>query len=77
MKVCTDNQIAVLITTSQGVFLLYPNCTLDTCRPFQELLSPVVEVFLTPDRGWGVKAAQPIQHSSFIVELVGGCIAAQ
>ena len=30
-----------------------------------------MEVFLTRDRGWGVKAAQPIAKGSFIVEYAG------
>ena len=41
------------------------------CRPFHQLPSPAVQLFLTEGRGWGVKAAQPIHHSSFIVEFVG------
>ena len=41
------------------------------CRPFHQLQSPKVEVFLTLDRGWGVKAAQPITKGIFIVEYAG------
>ena len=41
------------------------------CRPFHQLRSPEVEVFLTTNRGWGVKAAEPIQKGSFIVEYAG------
>lgn len=41
------------------------------CRSFEELKSPLVEAFLTPNRGWGVKAAQPIQDGCFVVEYVG------
>lgn len=42
-----------------------------SCRPFQELPSPCVQIFLTEGRGWGVKAAHTILCSSFIVEFVG------
>ena len=41
------------------------------CRPFHELQSPEVKVFLTTNRGWGVKAAQPISKGTFIVEYAG------
>ena len=44
------------------------------CRSFEELKSTLVEAFLTPNRGWGVKAAQPIRDGSFVVEYVGGFI---
>jgi hypothetical protein len=44
------------------------------CRSFEELKSPLVEAFLTPNRGWGVKAAQPIQDGCFVVEYVGECL---
>ena len=40
-------------------------------RPFHQLQSPKVEVFLTGDRGWGVKAAEPIAKGSFVVEYAG------
>lgn len=40
-------------------------------RPFHELQSPQVEVFLTENRGWGVKAAQPISKGTFVVEYAG------
>lgn len=40
-------------------------------RPFHQLQSPKVEVFLTRDRGWGVKAAEPIARGSFVVEYAG------
>ncbi|KAL0040075.1 hypothetical protein WJX79_005221 [Trebouxia sp. C0005] len=43
-------------------------------RSFEELKAPLVEAFLTANRGWGVKAAQPIQDSCFIVEYVGEVI---
>ena len=44
-------------------------------RPFHQLQSPKVEVFLTRDRGWGVKAAEPVVKGSFIVEYAGKCFA--
>lgn len=43
-------------------------------RPFHQLQSPKVEVFLTGDRGWGVKAAEPVAKGSFIVEYAGKCL---
>ncbi len=42
-----------------------------TNRPFVELASPAMEVFLTPDKGWGVRAAAFIPRGSFIVEYAG------
>ena len=42
-----------------------------TNRPFVELASPTMEVFLTPDKGWGVRAAAFIPRGSFIVEYAG------
>ena len=41
------------------------------CRPFQAMRSPQVESFLTENRGWGVRASQPIQKGTFIVEYAG------
>ena len=43
-------------------------------RPFHQLQSPKVEVFLTRDRGWGVKAAEHVPKGSFIVEYAGKCL---
>lgn len=42
------------------------------CRPFHDLQSPQVEVFLTDNRGWGVKAAETIMKGTFVVEYAGG-----
>ncbi|KAL0051651.1 hypothetical protein WJX82_011245 [Trebouxia sp. C0006] len=42
-----------------------------TNRPFHQLASPQVEVFLTTNRGWGVKAAEPIAKGTFIIEYAG------
>jgi hypothetical protein len=42
-----------------------------TNRPFVELALPHVEVFLTPDKGWGVRSAAFIPRGSFIVEYAG------
>ncbi|PSC72083.1 histone H3 Lys 36 methyltransferase ASH1 isoform A [Micractinium conductrix] len=42
-----------------------------TNRPFVELQSPSMEVFLTPDKGWGVRAAGFIPKGSFVVEYAG------
>lgn len=33
--------------------------------------SPQVEVFLTTNRGWGVKAGHPIKKGTFVVEYAG------
>lgn len=41
------------------------------CRPFHQLQSPEMEVFLTSNRGWGVKAGEPITRGAFIVEYAG------
>ncbi len=41
------------------------------CRPFHALPSPAMELFLTPDRGWGVAAGAPIPRGTFIVEYAG------
>ena len=41
------------------------------CRPFHQLKSPQVEVFLTTNRGWGVKAAEPLAKGTFIIEYAG------
>ena len=48
------------------------DCVVD--RPFHQLQSPKVEVFLTRDRGWGVKAAELVAKGSFIVEYAGKCL---
>ena len=41
------------------------------CRPFQAMRSPRMESFLTENRGWGVRASQPIRKGTFIVEYAG------
>ena len=41
------------------------------CRPFQAMRSPQMESFLTENRGWGVRASQPIRKGTFIVEYAG------
>ena len=33
---------------------------------------PPVEVFLTQEKGWGVRAAAPISKGAFVVEYAGG-----
>jgi hypothetical protein len=43
-------------------------------RPFHQLPSPPMEVFLTRDRGWGVRAAAPISAGVFLVEYAGEVI---
>ena len=45
--------------------------SLSVCRPFHQLSSPKVDVFLTSNRGWGVRAAEPIPKGTFIVEYAG------
>ena len=34
---------------------------------------PKMDLILTENRGWGVKAAAPIPKGTFIVEYAGGC----
>ena len=34
---------------------------------------PKMDLFLTENRGWGVKAAAPIPKGTFIVEYAGTC----
>ena len=41
------------------------------CRPFHLLPVPKTELFLTDNRGWGVKAAEQIPRGTFIVEYAG------
>lgn len=41
------------------------------CRPFHALSMPKTELFLTENRGWGVKAAEHIPRGTFIVEYAG------
>ncbi len=40
-------------------------------RQFHQLPQPRMEVFLTSDRGFGVRAAEPIARGSFVVEYTG------
>ena len=46
------------------------------CRPFQAMRSPQMQSFLTENRGWGVRASQPIRKGTFIVEYAGEPVAA-
>ena len=41
------------------------------CRPFSMLQLPKMDLILTENRGWGVKAAAPIPRGAFIVEYAG------
>ncbi|CAL8463009.1 g2543 [Coccomyxa elongata] len=43
-------------------------------RPFHALPMPKTELFLTENRGWGVKAAEHIPRGTFIVEYAGEVI---
>jgi hypothetical protein len=62
--------------------LSFIHCDRSTCpcgerctnRPFVELASPAMEVFLTPDKGWGVRASAFIPRGSFVVEYAGEVI---
>lgn len=40
-------------------------------RPFHLLPQPRMEVFLTDNRGHGVRAAEPIARGTFVVEYAG------
>ena len=40
-------------------------------RPFHLLRMPKLEVFLTDNRGWGVRAVDMMQRGDFICEYVG------
>jgi hypothetical protein len=42
-----------------------------SCRPFHALPQPKMELYLTEDKGWGVKAGEPIVRGTFIVEYAG------
>ncbi|DBB05766.1 TPA: Histone-lysine N-methyltransferase, H3 lysine-36 and H4 lysine-20 specific [Trebouxia sp. C0004] len=66
---CLNRQLCVLCDAK-----LCPCGTDCSNRSFEELKSPLVEAFLTPNRGWGVKAAQLLRDGSFIVEYVGAFI---
>ncbi|KAL0022877.1 hypothetical protein WJX77_002936 [Trebouxia sp. C0004] len=66
---CLNRQLCVLCDAK-----LCPCGTDCSNRSFEELKSPLVEAFLTPNRGWGVKAAQLLRDGSFIVEYVGEVI---
>ena len=46
---------------------------LTQCRPFSMLQLPKMDLILTENRGWGVKAAAPIPKGTFIVEYAGAC----
>jgi hypothetical protein len=48
----------------------------DRCanRPFHLLPLPPMEVFLTSDKGWGVRAAAPIPRGTFVCEYAGEVI---
>ncbi|BDA47993.1 probable histone-lysine N-methyltransferase, H3 lysine-36 and H4 lysine-20 specific isoform at N-terminal half [Coccomyxa sp. Obi] len=46
-------------------------------RPFHALPMPKTELFLTENRGWGVKAAEHIPRGTFIVEYAGEVIEEQ
>ena len=60
----------------------YVHCDPKTCpcgdrcsnRPFHALPLPDLEVFLTADKGWGVRAVAPIKRGTFIVEYAGEII---
>ncbi len=60
--------------------LSFIHCDYRTCpcgercsnRPFAALAQPDMEVFLTEDKGWGVRARQRIPRGTFIVEYAGG-----
>ncbi|KAK9830440.1 hypothetical protein WJX72_011758 [[Myrmecia] bisecta] len=43
-------------------------------RPFHLLKPPKVSIFLTENRGWGVRAEEPIPENTFIVEYAGEII---
>ncbi|KAK9862836.1 hypothetical protein WJX84_010200 [Apatococcus fuscideae] len=45
-----------------------------TNRPFNHQASPKMEVFLTPNRGWGVRAEEPIAKGTFVIEYCGEVI---
>ncbi len=47
------------------------SCGSKLCRPFHALPMPKTELFLTDNRGWGVKAAEHIPRGTFIVEYAG------
>ena len=40
-------------------------------RPFHLLPLPKMDLLLTDNRGWGVRAAEPIPKGAFIVEYAG------
>lgn len=59
--------------------LSFIHCDVKTCpcgercsnRPFYQQEHPDVEVFLTTDKGWGVRAAESIPRGQFIAEYLG------
>lgn len=53
------------------------NCVCDvncTNNKFQALIPISIEVFITPDKGWGVKTKSNIDSGSFIIQYVGDVI---
>ena len=40
-------------------------------RPFHLLPPPRMDLFLTDNRGWGVRAAEPLRRGAFICEYAG------
>ena len=62
--------------------LSFIHCDSKTCpagvrcsnRPFHQLKHPPMEVFLTENKGWGVRALSSIRYGTFIAEYVGEII---
>lgn len=60
----------------------YIHCDKKTCpcgifctnRPFHKLPTPKVEIYLTANKGWGVRAAEFIPKGKFVVEYAGEVI---
>ena len=60
--------------------LSFIHCDARTCpcgdrcsnRPFVALPPPDMEVFLTANKGWGVRARSRIPRGTFVVEYAGG-----
>lgn len=79
MRQADGNEILVGCTENCLNRLSYIHCDPRTCpcgtactnKPFHLLKAPPLEVFLTDNRGHGVRLTQPLDKGQFVVEYAG------
>lgn len=80
-RLCQPDGSEVVVGCTENCLnrLSYIHCDPRTCpcglactnKPFHQLKAPALEVFLTENRGHGVRMTQPLDKGQFVVEYAG------